>query len=159
MEAKIPTHLLKPQHLSEIPRSKYVVAPQLKSADENSRKSFISMLRKGPSPTTRSKRLPTSVSINCAIWLSFSKPIDTCITLLLHCSESREDYCLILDEAVPHNAESLMLSGSAEIYPKSEIKRLDIVCSGIPKEYHTVINDIHIESKISTISEALRQIS
>jgi len=163
--AKLPVQLLKPVFLREIPRSGFMPGPKLKAKDEKSRQSFISRLRKGPD---KSKGLSPSspnssngaytnthpaLTLNCAVWMSFSKPIDQMVSLLLHYKDQKEEYCLLVDEANPNGESRILLSGSVTLYPNSQIKFIKTCCSGVGHETHIYIDDMHVERVIDAVDD------
>jgi len=157
---KIPVQLLKPVFLREIPRSDFMPGPKLKAKDEKSRQSFISRLRKGPdkskglaASSSASSNPPSAITLNCAVWMSFSKPIDHNVSLLLHYKDQKEEYCLLVDEANPNGETRILLSGSVTFYPKGQIKFIKTCCSGVGHETHMYIDDMHVENVIDSMND------
>jgi len=161
MDTKFPVQLLKPTFLREIPRSEYLPGPKLKSHDESSRRSFISLLRKGPNNTKHmtDSQSPVSITLSCAIWLRFSDAINNTVSLFLHYKDKKEEYCILVDEANLNNSTSIMLSGKITIYPASRIEFIKTCCAGVSKRNTIYIDDMHISGNILLTRDELEHVS
>ena len=147
MTTKLPVQLIRPRFLAEIPRADYIDAPKLKANDEKSRQSFISMLRKGPSKQSyRAQSSPLPITtLNCAAWLSSAEPLHNTVTFILHYKDTKEEYCVIVDESNPGGLNSVMLSGCVSFQSRGKIEFIRACCAGIPKEQPLVIDELHVK--------------
>ncbi|GAA3916677.1 hypothetical protein [Litoribacillus peritrichatus] len=149
MPAPVPTKFFKSTVLLlEVPRSEFLdVARCEDPLNESSRNSFFKLLR-----GQASQRFDVSINhkqkyrrrFNAAAWLSFNRPPDKPVALMLSYRDSKGEFSVIVDESNPDGSGSMMLSGEVTLEFYGELKYLRACCTGIAKTHGFFLDEVHV---------------
>ncbi len=136
--------------LSEVPRSEYaeISAPRT-VPDAQERSLFFRLLRKSEPKSTgntqSSMSLRKTIRFNAAAWISFRSQPQKSVSLWLNYKDEQGVKSVMVDEAHPLEAGSLMLSGTADVKVRGELLYIHACVGGLSDDDVFRVDELYVQ--------------
>lgn len=145
---KVPSRLLKPRELAEVPRAEYgELVPETDLVNTGKRLAFLNRLRKAPKaePRVTQATRKRKVHLNAAAWMRTSCAPDQPVSLVLHYEDSSGDFCVMVDEVKTNEHGAVMMSGHVTLELKGDVTFVRAAVSGLGNEDTILVDELYVQ--------------